>query len=278
MRVGETGIQKNVSHLRNLKKGLHHFMAETKLNFKQKMTQRVHYLKNKLGLPVNYSDYEFSAFKQSIDWSHIPDDRVSVLSIVFGTSSTQVQDYIDEAEEIVIVEKNETTQDLFKGVGNPMGKTDRITLYAAVRASKPKVVIETGTAAGASATYILEALEKNGEGCLYSVDVEHKDGFIGRLIPDQLRSRVDVRAGDSLSVLPELLKEVGSVSFFLHDSLHTYVHMMKEYEMLYPHMEQGGIICSHDVLLTNAWKHFIKRYHLQKRGIVKNLGICMIEK
>jgi predicted O-methyltransferase YrrM len=159
-----------------------------------------------------------------------------------------------------------------------MGKTDRITLYAAVRVSKPKVVIETGTAAGASATYILEALEKNGEGCLYSVDIAHKDEVIGRLIPDRLRSRVHIRTGNSLLVLPELLDEVGSVDFFLHDSLHTYVHMMEEYEMVFRYMNAGGAVCSHDVLLTNAWKHFTTQHGLHKQGMVKNLGICLIEK
>jgi predicted O-methyltransferase YrrM len=264
--------------LTNIYRGLHFSMTENKLNFKQKMTQRVHYLKDKLGLPVNYTDFEFSAFKESLEWSQIPHDRVSVLSTVFVTSLTQVQHYVDEAEEILIEEKNERAPDAFKGVGNPMGKTDRITLYAAVRTSKPKVVIETGTAAGASATYILEALEKNGEGCLYSVDVAHKDGVIGRLIPDRLRSRVHIRTGDSLSVLPELLNEVGGVDFFLHDSLHTYAHMMGEYEIVYRYLNEGGVVCSHDVLMTNAWKRFTTQHGLHNRGMVKNLGICRIEK
>jgi len=113
--------------------------------------------------------------------------------------------------------------------------------------------------------------------CLYSVDVEHKDRLSGRLIPDSVRSRISIRTGDSLSVLPVLLKAVGKVDFFLHDSLHTYLHMMAEYEMVYRHMYNGGVICSHDVLLTNAWKHFIERYRLRRWGMVKNLGICLIE-
>jgi predicted O-methyltransferase YrrM len=139
-------------------------------------------------------------------------------------------------------------------------------------------VVETGTAAGASATYILTALERNGKGCLYSIDIEQDGKNCGRLIPDYLSPRVHIRTGNSLSVLPELLKEIEAIDFFLHDSLHTYEHMMAEYEMLYRHMKCDGVICSHDVLLTNAWKHFIKRYHLHKWGMVKNLGICIIEK
>jgi len=244
---------------------------------KKQLTRGVHYLKDKLGLPVDYTDVEFSAFKESLDWSSLPHERIRVLSGIFSDQDGHIKTYISEAEEIAIEEKNELSPDAFMGVGNPMGRTDRITLYGAIRAAKPKVVLETGTAAGASATYILKALERNGEGRLYSVDVEHKDRLSGRLIPEHLRPRVHIRTGDSLSVLPELLKEVGSVDFFLHDSLHTYVHMMAEYEMVYHHMRHGGVICSHDVLLTNAWKHFIKRYRLHRWGMVKNLGICLIE-
>jgi predicted O-methyltransferase YrrM len=245
--------------------------------FKKRLRRGVHHLKDKLGLPVNYTDAEFSAFKKSLDWSSLPHDRIRLLSDIFNGQDDHMQTYINEAEEIVIEEKNELSPDAFTGVGNPMGRTDRITLYAAIRAARPEVVVETGTAAGASATYILEALERNGQGCLYSVDVEHRDRLSGRLIPEHLRPRVHIRTGDSLSVLPELLKEAGNVDFFLHDSLHTYVHMMAEYEMVYHHMKHGGVICSHDVLLTNAWKHFIKRYRLDRWGMVKNLGMCLIE-
>ncbi len=47
--------------------------------------------------------------------------------------------------------------------------------------------------------------------------------------------------------------------------------------MVYHHMKHGGVICSHDVLLTNAWKHFTKWYRLHRWGMVKNLGMCLIE-
>ena len=253
-------------------------MNEIKVKCKDGLVRYAHYVRDKLGLPVNYTEAEFSAFKKSVDWSNLSHDRVRTLKTIFNTQEECLQGYIREAEEIVIEEKDEAIPEAFEGIGNPMGRTDRITLYAAIRASRPEVVVETGTAAGASATYMLRALMKNGKGCLYSVDIERKDQRIGRLIPDFLRALVRIRMGDSLKVLPEILNEAGSVDFFLHDSLHTYEHMMSEYQLLYPHMRNGGVICSHDVLFTNAWKHFIKRYHLGRWGTVKNLGICLIEK
>ena len=253
-------------------------MNAIKAKCKHELLRYSHYVRDKLGLPVNYTEAEFLSFKESVDWSNLSYDRMRILKMIFNTQEEYLREYIREAEEIVIEEKDEGNTDSFEGVGNPMGRTDRITLYAAVRASRPEVVIETGTAAGASATYLLKALMKNGQGCLYSVDIEQKDQRIGRLIPDSLKPLIRIRTGDSLAVLPELLKELRDIDFFLHDSLHTYGHMMSEYEMLYPHMRSGGVICSHDVLLTNAWKHFIKRYHLDRWGIVKNLGICLVDK
>ena len=62
-------------------------------------------------------------------------------------------------------------------------------LHGFVRAVKPKVVVETGTHKGFSALVIAKALQQNGEGHLYTVDLEdHKvrallDRFgVGKLV------------------------------------------------------------------------------------------------
>jgi hypothetical protein len=44
-------------------------------------------------------------------------------------------------------------------------------LYVATRALKPSNIVETGVAAGLSSACILAALEKNGQGRLYSIDL-----------------------------------------------------------------------------------------------------------
>jgi len=49
---------------------------------KKQLTRGVHYLQDKLGLPVNYTDLEFASFKESLDWSSLSHDRVSLLSMV----------------------------------------------------------------------------------------------------------------------------------------------------------------------------------------------------
>ena len=121
----------------------------------------------------------------------------------------------------------------------PMGEFDRKTLYAAVRATKPNIVVETGTAAGASSTFVLAALEKNGRGYMHSIDHSDTSENVGILIPEELRSRNKLHSGDSLALLPSLLPEIGPIDFFIHDSHHSYDHMMAEYELALQHLRTG---------------------------------------
>jgi predicted O-methyltransferase YrrM len=158
-----------------------------------------------------------------------------------------------------------------------MGKTDRITLYTVIRICKPHFAVETGSAAGASAIYILTALAKNRRGVLYSIDSAADRSHLGCLVSVELRERLKLRYGNSLMLIPEIAGAAGAIDFFLHDSLHTYAHMTAEYELFYRHMaKSGGVICSHDILMSNAWIHFIKRHRLKSWGALKNLGICRV--
>src|SRR2546429_265801 len=43
--------------------------------------------------------------------------------------------------------------------------------YAAIRAFAPEIVVETGVANGVSSSYLLLALEMNGQGRLYSIEI-----------------------------------------------------------------------------------------------------------
>lgn len=86
---------------------------------------------------------------------------------------------------------------------------------------KPKRIIETGVAAGASSNIILYCLDIGKFGTLVSIDITPK---VGELIEDNLRGRWD------LNILPNLSKKKGFInlleqnsdaSIFLHDSDHS---------------------------------------------------------
>lgn len=128
-------------------------------------------------------------------------------------------------------------------------------LYVVVRATRPRTVLETGVANGASSYFILSALSANGSGLLYSVDIQpaQEKRFlppgknVGWLVPSALSGLWQMRVGTSREILPGLLKEMERLDLFFHDSDHAYDTMRFEYESVWPYLQKGGWLFSDDV-------------------------------
>ena len=135
-------------------------------------------------------------------------------------------------------------------------------LYLITRLIKPLCIIETGVSSGASSAHILSALHDNKNGRLYSIDLPPENIPLGEksgwIVPAYLRDRWDLLIGDSKNILKPLLKKVGEIDCFLHDSLHTYEHMMWEFRTAWTYLNTGGLFLSHDVGANNAFMEFMK--------------------
>lgn len=146
-----------------------------------------------------------------------------------------------------------------------------IPLYLLIRKLKPDFVIETGVHRGVSSLFILEALEENGKGMLHSIDLPLASydtdsrgptksllppEKIGICVPNKLRKRWNLILGDSTEQLPILLEKVPTVDFFLHDSKHTYSHMMWEFQKIWPRLKEGGLLLSDDTNWNDAFNRF----------------------
>ena len=112
------------------------------------------------------------------------------------------------------------------------GKNLQYLLGAMVILLKPSVVVETGTANGASAAAISLALEHNQSGHLWSYDIEPTTG---QLVPQYLRKRVSFvqvsgLESDFARELSKLDLKSGK-SIFLHDSDHSYVGQKSDYQL-----------------------------------------------
>jgi predicted O-methyltransferase YrrM len=129
--------------------------------------------------------------------------------------------------------------------------------YLACRLISPEVVVETGVAYGVSSAFILRAMEKNGRGTLYSVDLpplrRRYERFWGIAVPHGLRGRWRLHRGTSASVLPRLLEEVPEVDLFVHDSLHTRRNMRREFDTVWPHLRNGAMLLADDVERNRAF-------------------------
>lgn len=153
-------------------------------------------------------------------------------------------------------------------------------LYIIVRAVKPRTIVETGVASGISSAHILRALERNRTGSLYSIDLpDVQEGSVlpsgrrtGWIVPDSLRSRWTLRLGDARTLLPELLDTLDSVDVFLHDSDHSYEHMVFEFERALPKLAREGLLLSDDAHMHGAWDDFCTRRGLRPT-LLGHLGV-----
>ena len=162
-------------------------------------------------------------------------------------------------------------------------------LYVIVRALQPQVVVETGVAAGISSAFILKALSDNSRGALYSIDLPGKyctpppdiarflspksltgqisEERVGFAVPDILKDRWTLALGKSSQVLPGLLKQLGKVDLFLHDSEHTYENMMFEFTTVWDYLVPGKLLLSHDIHWNHSFGDFCKKVNRKGREL-----------
>ena len=161
-----------------------------------------------------------------------------------------------------------------------------------VRALKPDIFVETGVSGGESSTFILQAMEDNNKGKLHSIDfpqaivekglttISPEGKSSGWLIPENLKHRWHLTLGKSEDVLPPLLKKLGKIDFFFHDSLHTYEHMLFEYNTCWDYLKDNGILISDDIHVMNKKGHspFVDFANMKKKDIITNHVVGAMKK
>jgi predicted O-methyltransferase YrrM len=135
--------------------------------------------------------------------------------------------------------------------------------YAMSRALSPSVILETGVAYGVTSAYLLQAIEVNQRGKLWSVDLpplgRHAEDYVGFLIPKSLRSNWNLRRGTARRLFPKLLPLVGQIDLFVQDSLHTYRTITDEIRMVWPFLRSGGVVIADDISTNRAFADFANR-------------------
>jgi len=183
-----------------------------------------------------------------------------------GETERSIDTYVEEVTNSAI--ERTLTSDLarFPRMGSATASHGRI-LYALCRSLKPEILVETGVFSGVSSAYILYAIQKNGFGNLYSIDLP--DPFLstygkqpGFVVPDELRERWTLHLGSSSDLLEPLLDKLGSIDFFSHDSLHTYENMMFELSASWRHLRQGGMVISDNIDDNDAFRDFCEKTHI----------------
>ncbi|MBA2274904.1 MAG: class I SAM-dependent methyltransferase [Actinobacteria bacterium] len=132
--------------------------------------------------------------------------------------------------------------------------------WCCVRHLCPERVVETGVARGVNSRIILEGLERNGTGHLWSIDLPPVlEGWrtqSGAAVTQGLRGRWTFLEGSSRRHLRPLLADLGSVDIFIHDSLHSAANMRFEMSTAWPHVRRGGVMFADDIESNPAFAMF----------------------
>lgn len=205
--------------------------------------------------------------------------KLNTLLMDIDTGFTMVKNYFKEANDI-----GNKLKEFFTSNGFPSHTIPRLNnavTYAVVRALRPEVVIETGVAEGVSSYFILNALEKNKKGSLYSIDLPPEIGIVsvspgkemGWIVPEGLRHRWNLILEDAKDSLPKLLLSSRKIDVFRHDSDHSYEHMLFELRTTWKYLKSTGFLLVDDIDLNNAFEDFIKEVNVRQYTVFSNLGV-----
>ncbi len=190
---------------------------------------------------------------------------------------------LNDLEKGILLPPNKNTHNLI--VGNSLNTTFGKWIWCCVRVLQPDIMVETGVAHGSSTWIILNAMHLNKKGKLHSIDLPNNDTnsaynfqqtqpSTGWMVPDTLKSKWELHLGYAQEILPALLKRLGKIDIFFHDSDHSYEHMKFEYETSTPFIRPGGLLISDDVHKNKAFVEFVQ--NTSWKALMFNKGGCAI--
>lgn len=183
-------------------------------------------------------------------------DLASCLAALIGVTPQAIDAYIDE----LLSDKSLSAHISNLWVNNPhmrdakVAYGRRIGWYAAVRAFKPKFVVETGVHHGVGACVLTSALIRNKaegfQGEYLGTDI---DPGAGSLFTEPYASEGKIVYGDSIQTLSSLKTPV---DLFINDSSHDAQYEADEYSTILNHLAPRSIIIGDNSHVTSKLNDF----------------------
>jgi hypothetical protein len=109
---------------------------------------------------------------------------------------------------------------------------------------------------------VLEALKRNGDGHLWSIDLPPIEEFwrkrVGAAVDDGFANQWTYIAGSSCRRLPELLAQLGKIDLFIQDSLHNERNVRFELDRAWTGMGPYGAMVVADIYVNWGFHTFIQ--------------------
>jgi methyltransferase family protein len=137
-------------------------------------------------------------------------------------------------------------------------------IWCLTRHLRPHNVVETGVLHGVTSRFILEALERNRAGHLWSIDLPPlepvRQDEIGIAVGDRFRPRWSYIKGTSKRRLPDIISKLGQIDLFIHDSLHSEENVRFEIDRAFAALRPGGAIVVDDIDANWGFRTFTQAF------------------
>lgn len=183
------------------------------------------------------------------------------LAVVCGCKPSDMEKYIREIlsddqlrEHIALRTKNSDRSYL---ADDDPRYARRVGWYALVRATRPRVVVETGVDKGLGSCILTAALAKNSEeghpGRYYGTDINPKAGY---LLDGRYASFGKILYGDSIESLSELETKI---DLFINDSDHSTDYEMAEFETIESKLTEHAMVIGDNSHFSDKLINFAER-------------------
>lgn len=185
----------------------------------------------------------------------------SYIAAVCGHDVDEIERYIAELAEDstlrqLLVQRTLDSRDRHNSDAEPRYNR-RLGWYALLRATKPRVVVETGIDRGLGTVVMAAALKRNADegfgGLVYATDIVPD---CGHLLAEPYRQFVRELIGDSVESLKKFTEPV---DVFLHDSDHRPEYEWAEFIAIEPRLHVASIVMSDNSQQTAKLREFAAR-------------------
>lgn len=168
---------------------------------------------------------------------------------------------------------------IFKQIEHDLGGGgDYRFLYWLTRYRRPKVVLETGVAAGWSSAAVLTALNKNRKGRLYSSDLPmfrlpNPERFVGILVEPELREKWVLELDGDEANLPKILGQIDRIDILHYDSDKMASGRAYAIDLLRPRLAPDGIIIMDDIFNDDWFRNYVTATRVPFKVVNREYGI-----